>query len=104
MTTPVTGPALTGAGPGAGRGPTGRVRKLPTGFLRGAATAAFQTEGATHEDGRTTSIRWPADLDLMAGLGIGAYRFSTAWPKRSALVYGDVARSGSLPGSDTVCP
>jgi beta-glucosidase len=82
------------------------VRTVPTGVLWGAATAAFQIEGATHEGGRTDSIwdtfcrvpgavvggdtgdvacdhyhRWPADLDLMAGLGIGAYRFSTAWPR-----------------------
>lgn len=79
---------------------------LPDGFVWGAATAAFQIEGATHEDGRTDSIwdtfcrvpgavvagdtgevacdhyhRWPADLDLMSELGLGAYRFSVAWPR-----------------------
>ena len=75
-------------------------------FLFGAATAAFQIEGATHADGRLTSIwdtfcatpgkidngdtgeqacdhfhRWQEDLDHMAGLGLGAYRFSIAWPR-----------------------
>jgi len=79
---------------------------FPAGFVWGVATAAFQIEGATHEDGRTDSIwdtfcrvpgavvggdtgdvacdhyhRWPADVALMADLGLGAYRFSTAWPR-----------------------
>jgi beta-glucosidase len=81
-------------------------RALPDGFLVGAATAAFQIEGATSEDGRGRSIwdtfagvdgavlegdtgdpacdhyhRWEADLDLLAWLGVGAYRFSVAWPR-----------------------
>jgi beta-glucosidase len=76
------------------------------GFLWGAATAAYQIEGATDEDGRGRSI-WDAfshtpgkvyrgdtgdtacdhyhrldeDLDLMAELGLKAYRFSVAWPR-----------------------
>jgi beta-glucosidase len=75
-------------------------------FQWGVATAAFQIEGATAEDGRGTSIwdtfcrepgrirdghtadvacdhyhRWPEDLDLVAGLGARAYRFSIAWPR-----------------------
>lgn len=79
---------------------------LPDGFVWGAATAAFQIEGATHSDGRTASIwdtfcqvpgavahgdtgevacdhyhRWPQDLDLLRELGLGAYRLSTAWPR-----------------------
>ena len=29
-----------------------RVKKLPKGFYLGAATAAYQVEGATQEDGR----------------------------------------------------
>jgi beta-glucosidase len=81
-------------------------RRLPKGFRFGAATAAYQIEGATHEDGRGESIwdrfahtpgrvtggdngdvacdhyrRWRADLDLMAALGIETYRFSIAWPR-----------------------
>jgi beta-glucosidase len=77
-----------------------------TAFQWGVATAAFQIEGATAEDGRGVSIwdtfcrepgrirdghnadvacdhyhRWPGDLDLIAGLGARAYRFSIAWPR-----------------------
>jgi beta-glucosidase len=76
------------------------------GVLFGAATAAYQIEGATHADGRGESIwdrfahtpgrvargetgdvacdhynRWEADLDVMAALGIETYRFSIAWPR-----------------------
>lgn len=75
-------------------------------FLFGVATASFQIEGATEEDGRCESIwdrfcatpgkvlngdtgmpacdhyhRWPADLDLIKELGFDAYRFSIAWPR-----------------------
>ncbi len=79
---------------------------FPEGFLWGTATASYQVEGAVNEDGRGTSIwdtfshtsgrvlhgdtgdiacdqyhRLEEDLDLMAGLGIKAYRFSVAWPR-----------------------
>jgi beta-glucosidase len=75
---------------------------FPADFLWGAATSAYQVEGAVAEDGRAPSIwdtftaehgsdsgavacdhyhRWPADADLMAGLGMNAYRFSLAWPR-----------------------
>ena len=72
-------------------------------FLLGSATASYQIEGAAHEDGRGPSIwdtfshtpgkvwnddngdvacdhyhRWESDLDLMAELGLEAYRFSIA--------------------------
>jgi beta-glucosidase len=75
-------------------------------FLWGVATSAYQIEGAVHEDGRAPSIwdtfcrvpgavangehgdvacdhyhRWGSDLDLVAGLGLNAYRFSIAWPR-----------------------
>jgi beta-glucosidase len=85
--------------------PAGQAR-LPADFRFGAATAAFQIEGAVHEDGRGESIwdrfahtpgrvhngdhgdvacehyrRWPEDLDVMAGLGLDGYRFSIAWPR-----------------------
>lgn len=80
--------------------------KFPANFLWGAATAAFQIEGAAKEDGRGESIwdrfchtpgnikngdtgdvacdhyhRFPEDIKLMKQLGIAAYRFSTAWPR-----------------------
>jgi beta-glucosidase len=80
--------------------------RFPTGFVWGAATASFQIEGATTVDGRTDSIwdefcrrpgavaggdtgepaadhyrRYGSDVDLMSSLGLGAYRFSVAWPR-----------------------
>ncbi|MFI6941842.1 GH1 family beta-glucosidase [Streptomyces sp. NPDC050418] len=83
-------------------GPAG----FPPGFLWGAATAAYQIEGAAQEDGRTPSIwdtfsrtpgkvlggdtgdvacdhyhRFRDDVRLMAELGLGAYRFSVSWPR-----------------------
>ena len=79
---------------------------FPEGFLWGVATAAYQVEGAAREDGRGPSIwdtfshtpgkvfhgdtgdvacdqyhRLDEDLDLMADLGLMAYRFSVAWPR-----------------------
>ncbi|ANN18077.1 beta-glucosidase [Amycolatopsis orientalis] len=79
---------------------------FPPGFVWGAATAAFQVEGATAADGRTDSIwdvfarrpgavvggdtgepgadhyrRYAEDVDLMRQLGLGAYRFSMSWPR-----------------------
>ncbi len=79
---------------------------FPPGFLWGAATASYQIEGATREDGRAPSIwdqfaatpgktykgdtgdvaddhyhRMQEDVALMAQLGLGAYRFSIAWPR-----------------------
>jgi beta-glucosidase len=79
---------------------------FPPGFVFGAATAAYQIEGATDVDGRGDSIwdafcrvpgnvangdtgeracehyfRWRDDLDLMRSLGLPGYRFSIAWPR-----------------------
>lgn len=75
-------------------------------LLLGAATASYQIEGATDEDGRGTSIwdtfariegaiadgsdgsvacdsyhRLEEDVDLLVGLGADIYRFSVAWPR-----------------------
>ncbi|MGZ8563572.1 MAG: family 1 glycosylhydrolase, partial [Candidatus Limnocylindria bacterium] len=80
--------------------------RFPAAFLWGTATASYQIEGAVAEDGRAPSIwdtfshtagriaqddtgdvacdhyhRWREDLDLLAELGAGAYRFSVAWPR-----------------------
>jgi beta-glucosidase len=82
------------------------VARFPAGFVWGAATAAYQVEGGVREDGRGESIwdrfaytpgrvaggetgdvacdhyhRWPEDVRLMQRLGLGAYRFSIAWPR-----------------------
>lgn len=80
--------------------------RFPGDFVFGVATAAFQIEGASKADGRKPSIwdafcnmpgrvhmghngdvacdhynRLDADLDLIAELGVQAYRFSIAWPR-----------------------
>ncbi|MFG2110321.1 GH1 family beta-glucosidase [Micromonospora chersina] len=80
--------------------------RFPDGFVWGAATAAYQIEGAVAEDGRAPSIwdtfsrtpgkvfqghtgdvacdhyhRYAEDVALMADLGLRAYRFSVAWPR-----------------------
>ncbi|TDD14413.1 GH1 family beta-glucosidase [Nonomuraea diastatica] len=79
---------------------------FPETFLWGTATAAYQVEGAWNEDGRGPSIwdtfshtpglvaggdtgddacdhyhRLEEDLDILAALGVGAYRFSISWPR-----------------------
>ncbi|MFE3450947.1 GH1 family beta-glucosidase [Nonomuraea sp. NPDC059194] len=79
---------------------------FPTGFTWGAATSAYQIEGAVGADGRGQSIwdvfsrqpgrvlggdnadvavdhyhRYREDVALMAGMGLSAYRFSVSWPR-----------------------
>jgi beta-glucosidase len=85
---------------------TGALLRFPDGFLWGAATSAYQIEGAAHEDGRGLSIwdtyartpgrvvngetgdvaadhyhRYLEDVALMRELGLSAYRFSLSWPR-----------------------
>lgn len=77
--------------------------RFPEGFTWGAATSAYQIEGAWDADGKGESIwdrfahdgrmagsgdvacdhhrLWEPDVDLMADLGLGAYRFSIAWSR-----------------------
>jgi beta-glucosidase len=94
------------AGMLAARRASAAERTFPTDFVWGASTASYQIEGAANEDGRGKSIwdvfshtpgrvkngdtgdvacdhyhRWREDLDLLAGGGFKAYRFSTAWPR-----------------------
>ncbi len=79
---------------------------FPQDFLWGAATSAYQVEGAADEDGKGPSIwdtfcrrpgaiqrgetgaeacrhyrHWKEDLALMKDLGLNAYRFSVSWPR-----------------------
>jgi beta-glucosidase len=92
---------------------------IPKDFLLGAATAAYQIEGAAHDDGRTPSIwdtfshtpgrtwngdtgevaadhynRLDADLDLMRDLGLEAYRFSISWPRVQPGARGELNAKG----------
>jgi beta-glucosidase len=80
--------------------------RFPDGFAWGTATASYQIEGAVAEDGRSPSIwdtfshtagkvqngdtgdvaddhyhRYEEDVEHMAALGTGFYRFSLAWPR-----------------------
>ncbi|MBN9215221.1 MAG: beta-glucosidase [Microbacterium sp. SCN 70-200] len=81
-------------------------RPFGSDFLFGAATAAYQIEGAAFEDGRTASIwdafsrvpgavinadngdvacdhyhRYADDVALMEDLGLDTYRFSVSWSR-----------------------
>jgi beta-glucosidase len=82
------------------------VDRLAGPFRWGVATSAYQIEGAAAEDGRTASIwdtycrvpgavtngdngdiacehyhRMPADVAMIAELGVDTYRFSVSWPR-----------------------
>jgi beta-glucosidase len=84
--------------------PALQSRQFPTDFIWGAASSAFQIEGALNEDGRGASIwdvfpreavadgsdgsaandsyhRYGEDVALIADAGLKAYRFSIAWPR-----------------------
>jgi beta-glucosidase len=86
--------------------PLGQTLRFPPGFVWGVATSSYQIEGAANTDGRAPSVwdtfcrapgviadgsngdvacdhyhRWADDLDIVRGLGVGAYRFSVAWPR-----------------------
>lgn len=79
---------------------------FPSNFIWGAATSAYQTEGAWNEDGKGKSIwddfcsykdtinngetgnvacdtyhRYPEDVNLMKEIGLKSCRFSLSWPR-----------------------
>jgi beta-glucosidase len=83
-----------------------RLRRFPEGFVWGVGTSAYQVEGGVLDEGRGESIwdrfahtpgrvandehadvtsdhyhRWQEDVGILAELGLGAYRFSLAWPR-----------------------
>jgi beta-glucosidase len=93
--------------------------RFPTNFVWGAATAAYQIEGAWNEDGKGESIwdrfshtpgniinadtgdvacdhyhRYPEDIALMRQLGLKAYRFSVSWPRVLPTGFGRVNPTG----------
>jgi beta-glucosidase len=86
--------------------PSEQALAFPAGFTWGAATAAYQIEGATDADGRGVSVwdtfsrtpgkvrggdtgdiacdsyrRYPEDAELIGSLGLSSYRFSISWPR-----------------------
>ncbi|MDR1825161.1 MAG: beta-glucosidase [Bifidobacteriaceae bacterium] len=92
---------------------------FPPDFTWGTATASYQIEGAVRDDGRGPSIwdtfshtpgkvlngdtgdvaddhyhRWQEDVDIMSELGVGAYRFSVAWPRIQAEGKGPANQKG----------
>jgi beta-glucosidase len=92
---------------------------FPEAFEWGAATAAYQIEGAAREDGKGLSIwdvfcqqpgrilggdtgdvacdhyhRYRDDVALMAELGVQTYRFSVSWPRVLPFGFGQVNEKG----------
>ena len=93
--------------------------RFPRDFVWGAATSAFQIEGAARADGKGLSIwdefcrvpgaiadsstgdvacdhyhRLDSDLDLIADIGVNAYRFSISWPRVQPLGSGPMNPAG----------
>jgi beta-glucosidase len=92
---------------------------FPPGFTWGAATAAYQIEGAANADGKGPSVwdtfshtpgkvrggdtgdtacdsyhRYREDADLLSSLGLSAYRFSISWPRILPGGAGQVSQAG----------
>jgi len=93
--------------------------QFPKDFIWGAATSAYQIEGAWNKDGKGPSIwdnfskkwfkthqgangdiavdhyhRWPEDVAIMADLGLKSYRFSVAWTRIFPQGTGQVNQKG----------
>lgn len=97
----------------------GSFLKFPEQFYWGAATAAYQIEGAIQEDGRGESIwdrfantpgkvrngdtgavacdhyhRYEDDVQMIDAMGLNAYRFSISWPRVLPEGYGQANPKG----------
>jgi beta-glucosidase len=95
------------------------LARFPDSFRWGAATAAYQIEGAWDQDGKGESIwdrfshtpgkiangdtgdlacdhyhRWREDVALMKELNLDSYRFSVSWPRLLPAGRGRVNRAG----------
>jgi 6-phospho-beta-glucosidase len=95
------------------------VKAFPDNFLWGAASAAYQVEGAWNADGKGLSVwdvfakipgktfkgsngdvavdhyrRYKEDIALMAEMGLRAYRFSVSWPRVYPQGRGQVNEAG----------
>ena len=95
------------------------LQPFPSSFLWGAASAAYQVEGAWNADGKGPSVwdlftkqpertfggsngdvavdhyhRMEEDVALMAEMGLKAYRFSVSWPRVLPQGRGEVNEAG----------
>ncbi len=95
------------------------LKSFPANFLWGAASAAYQVEGAWNVDGKGLSVwdlfsklpgktfngangdvavdhyyRYKEDIALMAEMGLKAYRFSVSWPRIYPHGKGDLNEAG----------
>ena len=117
--TPWNGPVSAGAPADAPAAAAADVGVFPQGFLWGAATAAYQVEGAWNEDGKGESIwdrfahrsgnirngdtgdvacdsyhRYAEDIALLGQLKLRSYRFSLSWPRIQPTGRGPVNSKG----------
>jgi 6-phospho-beta-glucosidase len=95
------------------------LKSFPADFLWGAASAAYQVEGAWNADGKGLSVwdvftkipgktfqgsngdvavdhyhRYKEDIALMVEMGLKAYRFSVSWPRIYPRGKGEVNEAG----------
>ncbi|MCE7793923.1 glycoside hydrolase family 1 protein [Salipaludibacillus sp. CUR1] len=95
------------------------IQPFPKNFLWGSASAAYQIEGAWNKDGKGPSVwdiytkkegttykntngdiavdhyhRYEEDVNLMAEMGLKAYRFSIAWSRIYPQGKGDINEEG----------